>query len=236
MQAKPADQARIAGLLLDMKDYRHVLATCQRDPNAYFKYMMTGLRNERIVADITPDYAHLSPDTLRTMVGAANETRFLFLMRDPVARFWSHVRMDAKRSLPEGVDFMAHAKALLAEAMKGDKGNHSVPMEHSGYKRTLTNMQLAIPEDRRLVMFYEDLMTPAGLRRLCKFLKIKPLMTEFERSIHSGKKADLSDEETAALRQLLRPEYEFVAAHYPDLPEAWKPSLAIGSAHQGAKS
>jgi len=229
-KAKTANRARLASELLDAKDYRHAVATCQRDPNAYFKYMMAGLKKEQMVADITPDYAHLSPDTLRMMVGVANETRFLFLMRDPVARFWSHVRMDAKGSLPEGADFAAHAKAVLAEAMKGDKGTQNVPMGHSQYERTLRKMQEALPEDRRLVMFYEDLMTPLGLRRLCNFLNIKPLLTEFERPVRAGKKAELSVEETAALRRLLRPEYEYVAAHFPDLPDAWKASMAEGFA------
>lgn len=224
--ARPSERASKTEMLLDMHAFKHVLATCERDPNAYFKYMMTGLKTERLVGDISPDYALLSAEALRLMVGVADETRFLYIMRDPVERLWSHARMDAKNKLPAGREFLSYAKELLAAAISGDPQN--VIASHSQYKRTLTALFDAVPEERRLVLFYEDLMRPSGLRKLCAFLKIKPLMAGFDRQVNEGVGAELSAEDRAVLRRFLQPEYEYVAQHFPNLPDAWKKSMDEG--------
>jgi hypothetical protein len=226
-QLKPAERAKATSDLLDIRDFQRVLQTCHLDKNAYFRYMMTGLRDERLVADITPDYANVSRDMLGKMVGVANETRFVYLMRDPVARFWSHVRMDAKNGLPKGADYLAHAREMLARAVEGEE---KAITAHSNYARVLSNMEAVIPEERRLVMFYEDLMTPAGLRTLCGFLGIRPIKADFERQVHAGRSAEMADDERAAVRRMLRPQYEAVASRFPVLPKAWQATMAEGFA------
>ena len=226
-QMKAAERAKAAADLLDVRDFLRVLQTCHQDKNAYFRYMMTGLRDERLVADITPDYANLSPGMLAKMVGVANETRFVYLMRDPVARFWSHVRMDAKNSLPKGADYLSHARAMLARALAGEE---KIFTSHSDYARVLAKMEAVIPEERRLVMFYEDLMSPAGLRTLCGFLGIRPIKADFERQVHAGRSAAMTDAERAALRRMLQPQYEAVASRFPALPKTWQETMAEGFA------
>lgn len=213
--------------MLDMRDFHRVLLTCQADKNGYFRYMMGGLGEQRLVADITPNYASLSTEMLGKMVGAANETRFIYLMRDPVARFWSNVRMVAAMKLPAGAGLEAAAKAELADVLSSQK---SAIIEHSDYAQVLQKMQTAIPEDRRLVMFYEDLLTPDGVRRLCKFLGIKPMNADFTIRANEGQSAKMTDDERAAVRRRLRPQYEAVASRFPVLPKAWQKTMAEGFA------
>lgn len=224
---KPAERAKAAADLLDVRDFQRVLQTCHLDKNAYFRYMMTGLRGHRLVADITPDYANVSKDMLRKMVGVADKTRFVYLMRDPVARVWSHVRMDAKTALPKGADYEARAHEVLARAIAGEE---KVITSHSNYARVLEKMEASIPAERRLAMFYEDLMTPAGLRTLCGFLGIRPVKADFERQVHVGRSATMTDDERAALRRMLQPQYEAVASRFPVLPKAWQKTMAEGFA------
>jgi hypothetical protein len=226
-QMSPDVRAKRFADVLDKRDYHQVLATCYQDKNAYFRYMMGGLGNQRLVADITPDYAGVSVDMLRKMAASADETRFVYLMRDPVARFWSHVRMVANGKLLEGEDLSAVAKAELAHALSGEE---IVVNVHSSYAHVLEKMEAAIPENRRLVMFYEDLMTSAGLRKLCKFLGIKPKLADFNERANEGKAIDMTSEERAAVRRLLRPQYEAVASRFPVLPKAWQKTMAEGFA------
>lgn len=225
LSAKPGERRVLTADLLDMYDFKRVLQTCRQDSHAYFKYMMAGLGNQQLVADITPNYAYLSTDMFRTMAGVADETRFLYLIRDPVSRFWSHLRMMAKRELPEGRDFNEYAREMLV-AVLGDR-DHAV-VRTSEYRRTITNMREAIPADRQLVMFYEDLMTPAGLRRVCAFLNIRPIKADFERRVNLGSEAELTAAENTALRRFLQPEYDFVATEFSVLPKAWQESISLG--------
>lgn len=213
--------------MIDMRDFHRVLMTCFQDKNAYFRYMMAGLGNQRLVADITPDYAGVTIDMLRKMAGSADETRFIYLMRDPVDRFWSHVRMDALAKIPDGADMVSFVKAELAHALSGQE---IIINNHSDYAHVLEKMEAAIPEDRRLVMFYEDLLTPAGLRKLCTFLGIKPRMENFNVRANEGKAIEMTEDERAAVRRLLRPQYEAVASRFPVLPKAWQKTMAEGFA------
>lgn len=213
--------------MLDMRDFHRVLMTCHADRNAYFRYMMGGLGLQRLVADITPNYASLSVEMLGKMVGVADETRFIYLIRDPVARLWSNVRMDAGLKISAEADLEAAAKAELADILSGKP---SAIVEHSDYAQVLEKMEAAIPKDRRLVMFYEDLLTPAGVRSLCKFLGIKPMDVDFALRANEGKSVAMTDDERAALRRLLRPQYEAVAARFPVLPKAWQKTMAEGFA------
>jgi hypothetical protein len=211
--------------MLDMRDYHRVLMTCHADKNAYFRYMLNGLGQQRLVADITPNYSTLSTDMLGRMVGVAEETRFIYLMRDPVARFWSNLRMGVALDQPPGADIEGPAKAELAQILDG---KISPILDHSDYAHVLEKMETAIPKDRRLVMFYEDLPTPGGVRRLCAFLGIKPMAVDFAHRINEGQDVRLTDGERAAIRRLLRPQYEAVAARFPVLPRAWQATMAEG--------
>lgn len=213
--------------LLDMRDFLRVLLTCHADKQAYFRYMMDGLGQQRLVADITPNYASLSAEMLAKMVGVANETRFIYLMRDPVARLWSNVRMDAAVKAPPGSDLEGFAKSELARLLSGEM---NPIVEHSGYADVLAKMELAIPAERRLVMFYEDLLTKDGVQKLCRFLGIKPMAVDFSLRANEGFSAEMTAEERAAVRRLLRPQYEAVASRFPVLPKAWQKTMAEGFA------
>ena len=223
----PEKRAQLLADILDMRDFQRVLMICHTDKNAYFRYVMGGLGQQRLVADITPNYASLSADMLGKMVGVANETRFIYIMRDPVARFWSHARMEASMNPIAGLDLESVAKAVLADALADPA---SKVAEHSSYARVLEKMEMVIPEDRRLAMFYEDMMTQEGVDRLCKFLGIKPMKANFDLKANEGRSAWMTEDERAAVRRLLRPQYEAVARRFPVLPKAWQKTMAEGLA------
>lgn len=230
LPAMPPDQRKQRfNDMLDMRDFHRVLLTCHADKNAYFRYLMGGLGQQRLVADITPNYAGLSAEMLGKMVGVANETRFIYLMRDPVARFWSNVRMDAavKAQAGSGAALETLARAELDRALTDPQ---SAILAHSNYAAVLDKMEAVIPGDRRLAMFYEDLLTQDGVQKLCRFLGIKPMKVDFDRRANEGKAIDMTPEDRAAVRRLLRPQYEAVARRFPALPKAWANTMAEGFA------
>ncbi len=213
---------RVAQKLRDVKEWIGVLAARVEDVPAYLSYLSGGRGARPVVADITPAYALLPEDRLRQMAGMAPDVRVLYVMRDPVSRLWSHVRMLASRAA-EGADRVPdRAFALLDRILAGETSGAT---ERGDYIAALTKLWAAVDPKRLLVMFQEEMLTGAGLARLCAFLGIAPATADFGSRVHAGPALALSDSQRNRARALLRPQYEFVARHYPDLPGAWRRNM-----------
>lgn len=89
-------------------------AAMYADPELYFDYF-AGLAQRRgpvrATGDLTPDYAMLSAERMRDIAARFDRrglrTVAVFLMRDPVERIYSHIRMKTHRKperFPEGSD------------------------------------------------------------------------------------------------------------------------------------
>ena len=167
---------------------------------------------------------------LAEMARMTAETRFVYLMRDPVDRLWSHVRMDVRNQLKDGEDYLEKSREHLADLLAGRAAAKVTAYRFSDYKAVIEKLRAAVPAEKTLVMFQEDLMTPAGVKRLCAFLGIRHVAGDFGKEVNAGRPADLPEEDRAAMRRALRPQYEFVAQNFPDLPASWQRTMSEGFA------
>ncbi|HMO09355.1 MAG TPA: sulfotransferase family protein, partial [Paracoccaceae bacterium] len=194
---------------------------------AYLAYLFGGARaGRRLVMDVTPAYASLPEARLRQMAGMADDVRILYLMRDPVARFWSHVRMIAERSVRAVADVPAAARALLDAILDGQP---SAAVDRGDYAGALARLDAAVAPGRLLVMFQEELMTAPGYGRLCGFLGIAPGQPDFGRRVFASAPVEMTAAQRARLGQFLAPQYATVAARGP-LPAAWRRAMEGGAA------
>lgn len=221
----PAERRQRLAEIMDMRDFRTVLQICRQDPGAYFRYLLAGMKDQKVVADITPNYGLLSSEMLGKMAATAERTRFVYLMRDPVDRLWSQLRMRAEQTLPPGADFAAQVAGLVDELLAG--GLESL-RRHSDYAAVIGRLDAAVPPGNALILFHEDLTTPDGVRDLCRFLKIRPMAADFAARVLEGRDLLPTEEQRAALRRLLAPQYAFVARRFPVLPAAWTATMAEG--------
>ena len=182
------------------------------------------------MGDITPNAALIPAKVLAEMAAMTKETRFVYLMRDPVDRLWSHVRMDVRGKLKEGEDYLEKSRAHLADLLEGRAEEKESAYRFSDYQAVIEKLREAVPAEKTLVMFQEDLMTPAGVKRLCSFLGIKYVAGDFGKEVNAGRPVDLPEEDRAAMRRALRPQYEFVAQNFPNLPESWQRTMSEGFA------
>lgn len=212
---KADDEARQT----DLADWIDVLELPSESPDAYLGYLTAGQGDRRVVADITPSYALLSAARLKKMATIAPDTRFVYLMRDPVARLWSHIRMVASRTTG---NFPAKAREILRNIANGETSSVTT---RGDYAATLTRLQSAIDPQRLLVMFQETLMTTPGVTRLCRFLGIRTQPADFSRRVHEGTPLAMTDEDHATARAFLRSQYDFVARQFSDLPDAWRMNM-----------
>ena len=224
-QLAGADGARAGRLARSLADVRAWLAVLERgseDAAAYRAYLEADCGARRLVGDITPAYAELSPDRLRGMAALAGDVRFVYLLRDPVSRLWSHVRMVASRSRAGQADLAAEAARVLDRVLRGDPSEIALRSDYAG---ALARLNAAVDPGRLLVMFMEHLISAAGVARLCDFLGIRRHPADTTARVHEGVRLDMTQGQAARARAWLAPQYDHVARVFPDMPETWRANM-----------
>ena len=139
----------------------------------------------RAFGEISPSYAMLNSDSFRDMASLAADVRFFFVMRDPVKRFWSAIRMQTERR-EIVLEKFGSARAFYFERL-AMADSHTVRM--SDYTATMQQLEAAVPRDKIHYMFYEDLLSgdearsTRTLQGLSDFLGIDLGEAQFDRKV-----------------------------------------------------
>ncbi len=213
-----------AGADLRLKDREDLIALFERgdNPDAYVEYLTTGHEGRAVVGEVTPAYSLVSEERLRAMSRLARDVRFVYLMRDPVARLWSHVRMIAGRRSEDGRVAADRAGRILKRVFRGEEPQIVI---RGDYRTALTKFATAIDPTRLLVLVFEDLVSGQALNRLWSFLGISA-GTPARRPVHVGTPLAMTDEQIRAARVWLAPQYDFVADWLGARPKAWAYDIA----------
>ena len=215
------DELAKALQLADLRIYVKVLK--KADLDGYLGFLSDGVEKERVVGDLTPSYCLLSADRLAQMARLSGKVRFVYLMRDPVDRLWSHVRMIAARRSKTGADIAERATWIFDRTLAGGEDHI---LARGDYRVALEKLQAAVAPDQVFVCAYEDLFTSGTVDRLCDFLGIEPLPGDFDRPVNAGVPVKMSRDQRRRASDFLRPQYDFVAARMGQLPAAWEANRA----------
>ena len=144
----------------------------------YFQNLLAR-SGKSITGDITPSYAALTADTLAhvkdELEALGFDLKVVFLMRDPVERIWSSVRMERRIMLNNGSATLAD---LPAEDAHVAQLYDSVDMEiRTRYDRTLANIDTVFDPESVYFGFFETLFTKDGLTDISEFLGV-PVKTD----------------------------------------------------------
>jgi hypothetical protein len=203
--------------VVDREGWAKVQALPAEDDAAYLTYLTDGRTDQKVIGDLTPAYAMLSAERFAKMGQLLPDVRFLYLMRDPVARLWSHVRMVAGR-VADIAPAYDDARQVLDETLDGT--NEGIAAR-GDYKGTIIRLTSVIPAAKRLIMTFEEMMA-GGMARICGFLGIA-MRQGPPRVIHAGPKLDLLEDDRRRALAWLRPQYEFVTEFLGGLPAGWDP-------------
>ncbi|MEL6167972.1 MAG: sulfotransferase [Pseudomonadota bacterium] len=202
--------------------YTAALLSMHRDPTsdhtAYRRLLSDGARPGQVLADITPSYALLDQFGFAEMMRAFPCARFLFILRDPVNRLWSSLRMlhDERR----GSDQTASPAALAERYLKGGLAH---VRRRGAYDRTIAALDASVPPDRMLFVFYEDLFTDASLKRICSHIGVRAWPGDFASTVRGGRAAPLPDDLAGRLYADLAPIYARLETRFPGrLPASWR--------------
>lgn len=218
-RAEPERRTLLAAKARDRRELAALIAR-EEDDLAYIDYLSSGRWTRPLVADMTPAYSLLSVERLRRMAALLPDVRFLYILRDPVARLWSHVRMMARR---RGAAEAGRAAKILHNTIRGAE---TEIIKRSDYRGALERLWAAVDPARLMVMFYEDMMTLPGMRRICAFLGIAPVEPDLATRVHEGPVLRLEADQADRARAWLAPQYEFVAERLGPVPEAWQAARA----------
>jgi hypothetical protein len=212
---------RLRRRIVDLRQWSEVLGQRTENLAAYSAYLMANRGSRRVVGEVTPAYATLPVETLRRMADMAEDVRIVYLMRDPVARLWSHVRMLAARQKNSATLFDQFVTEkfeamMTTDPLFGERGNYAAAIE---------KLTAVVRPARLLMMFNEDLTTDVGMAQLWDFLGLKRVETNFDRRVHEGRPLAMTPDQRSRARSALLPQYKSVSAVFPVLPDAWRKSM-----------
>jgi len=172
----------------------------------------------RVLGDITPAYAILDRDVVRQVLATVpGDCRIIFIMREPVDRLWSSLRLYCRRrKIPIG---SLSETELLALSLLPE---HTL---RSDYVRTLQNW--SIFGDRLGLFFYEDMCDEPEvfLRQILAFIHADPTWKS-PLLKHVSNVGETSSGPPASLLVQWRESYHGTIAGFRDwvgrVPPAWQ--------------
>ncbi len=192
------------------------LSSMYADPEIYFDYFagLLGSRPDaRVTADVTPAYAMLPAERMMQIKQAfarrGVRTVAVFLMRDPVDRIVSHVRMQI-REKPQRWDKPVQDVVL-------ERYVHRENVQRTSYHLTLAELDRAFGPDEMYVGFYEDLFSEARIREICDLLRIDFHQPDLDERRNASPPAQVPDEILRMIAEHYREVYDTVAARFPDV-------------------
>lgn len=169
--------------------------------------------------EVTPSYALVPHAGYEAILQAFPTARFVFVLRDPVDRFWSGMS-HASSVNRDG------APAADAEGQYRQEGNVS----RSRYDLTLQTLDAVVPPDQLLTIFYEDLLDDTCtdvLRELTDFLGIDPKHADRSTFAQSEPPVQPTPEQIDEAMELLAPTYDDAAKRFDRLPSRWRERLEM---------
>jgi len=223
VKAKTQRLVELGTEIADINAWLDVLGYQGDRTEAYLAYLHGGVEDEKVIGDVTPSYSLMSVEDLQTMASLNPDTRFIYIMRDPVERLWSHVRMEVARRNPTAdVEFRA-ARKLLRGVLAG---NEPEIASRGDYSAAVEKLKAAADPDRVLLAFTEEMFSVSGIRKICSFLGIGYVAPEFGRRVHKGTELALRPSRRKEAYDWLAPQYDYVEQLFGRLPRGWQSEVA----------
>jgi len=197
------------------------------DLSGYIDFLTFGSEDRPVLGDMTPGYALCPTSTFREMAELHDNSRFIFIMRDPIDRLISGVkhRLKVSRHIGSEAKFMqTYIRAALEDRYNPDQ-------RRSRYEVTVRNLLGAAPRDRILLLFFDRLFRQTTMDRVCDFVGLPSIRINTQIQINEGLKIanPMTEALTARAQDVFSQTYEFVDQLMDErLPHKWR--IARGDA------
>ncbi|MCD9146430.1 sulfotransferase [Pseudophaeobacter flagellatus] len=198
-----------------------------RDPmhGLYADIVFERFKGQKLVGEITPDYSNLSVDTFAQMAALNADTRFVFLMRDPIERLHSAMRKQL-RARDNGDRSRKIGNEEILNELKTMLGRkNSTALRRSRYNLTIANLEAAVAPEKIGYFFYEDMFEKRNVDDICDFLGIARKPGDFDTKVNVGnpREREFDPAFRALALEHVGDVYDLMKARFGDhLPQAWK--------------
>jgi hypothetical protein len=164
--------------------------------------------------EITPEYALLPERGIHHMLQLNADLKCLFILRDPIDRGWSDLRMMRGRAGGENFDDL---KAV---------NNNQTFFAKADYMATVDRFRRMLGPENFLLLFYDDIVSQPEmvLRQVFDFVGVTwsdAATRGARRIVHQGQPIALETKIYEALRDRLRPVYEKLLALQHPAVDGW---------------
>lgn len=193
------------------------LASMYANPRFYYDYfagLLLTRPQARVTADLTPANGMLSAARFSQIKNEFAErgvrTVSVFLMRDPVDRVLSQMRMQVRRKADR---FQRPIEEVLLE-----RHTNAEYVLRTQYDRTIAALDAAFDPDEVYYGFFENLFDEARVREICALVGIDFHAPRFDVRRNSSPPAvGVSDRVLRTVAEHYRPVYEAVGARFADV-------------------
>ncbi len=209
------------------RGHRLVDADDGRDPellrtdNAYKDYFRRRVPEEiEFYGEITPAYAIIGKKGFREIRDLFPRRRIIFIMRDPVKRFYSQVRLFRDKRSEK--DQPRRELESLLESRRF--------LERSRYDKTIRALEAAFAGEEIIYLFYETLFRPESIRLLCERVGLSYMPADFGQVVNSGGNvAGAPQPVEQRLLNVLQPAYRFCRERFgSEIPAEWHSGGPVG--------
>lgn len=185
------------------------------DPSAYVTHFARYAGSEtRYFGEVTPSYSLLPDKGFAEIARLFPRRKIIFLLRDPIERVYSQVRMRERQGRFEGPAIEQFIPAL-------EDPTH---VERTMYHLTWERLMRIFSRDEIFVGFYETFFCDEEIGRLCRFLDIPFQPGRYDVVVNpSPLEVELDEEKIRRAREVFAPAYDFCKATFGDqVPSSWR--------------
>ena len=180
----------------------------------YFAGLLATNRGVCLTGDLTPSHSCLpAPAMIKVKEGFARRdvgVKAIFLMRDPVERCWSALRMLKKEGSSKQRMLLDDPGSALEKFARRPAVD-----ARTRYPSTLAALDQAFEPEETFITFYETLFTEESMRRLTDWLGVEFVEADFKRILQESQVFPEPGTETKRrVAEQFRPVYEGVAARF----------------------
>ncbi|QBF34244.1 sulfotransferase [Thalassococcus sp. S3] len=211
---------------------RFEIIAAEADPNVYIQLFerLWARPGTKLVGDITPSYSMLNVEELTQIRQLLESNGFhvkpVLLMRDPLERCYSAIRMGDRNAQQQGRAPKKPAAERFAEAAVQDWCLH-----RTQYDVIVPNLETVFGRDNIYFGFYETFFSDEEVFRLCDFLGIERVAPNLDKlANYSPRTSEPSAEQLATVRAFYDPTYSYCADRFgADFIDRIWPHANLGS-------
>lgn len=172
-------------------------------------------RDDQIAGEVCPSYLTLATEqSIRHALQLNPDLRVLMMVRDPVERFWSQIRMAVRyKRVTQPIGSLLHDESALRNFLC-----------FSDYARSIERWSKLLPPGRMRMMLYDNIeQRPKwAAHEILSFLGAESGSVYCtEQRVNAGLPRPMTPGQRRRVLDLMRPQYEYLSGKFPEAVDRW---------------